>query len=96
MLCPCLQDNLCEPCRSSRFSQLRGVAANRGEDWAERVAREVPHGKAWPPHDGRAADIARGLASDLTRDPQLLELLAAELALWAAKRWASSSRAGTS
>lgn len=89
VLCPCPRFALCEPCRSSLFSQLRGVAANRGGAWADRVALEVRRTKEWPPHEGRAADIARRLVRDLARDPLLLELLAAELARWAAKRWAT-------
>jgi hypothetical protein len=59
----------------------------RGERWADRVAPHVDRTKQWPPHEGRAADIARRLVGDLARDAQLLELLAAELATWAAKRW---------
>lgn len=78
---------MCERCREDRFAQLGGVAACRGEYWAERVARVVPTGKPWPPHEGKAADIARRLVRDLADDPKLLELLAGELARWAARRW---------
>lgn len=67
--------------------QLKGTAACRGEAWADRVALEVPRSRAWPPHLGRPAELARGLVRDLTRDADLLELLAAELAKWAARRW---------
>lgn len=87
MLCPCLRDHLCEPCRRSLFAQLRGVAACRGERWADRVAASVSRDHAWPPHEGRAAEIAERLVFDLARDEKLRELLAAELAVWAARRW---------
>jgi len=88
VLCKCPRDALCEACRSSLFSQLRGVAARRGDEWADRVLRAEPRRCAWPPHEGADAELARGLARDLTEDPQLLELLAAELSRYAAKRWA--------
>ena len=91
VLCACLRDALCNRCRETLFGQLAGTAACRGQHWADRVAEHVPRDRAWPPHEGRAADIARRLASDLTRDSQLLELLAAELARWAAKRWGETT-----
>ncbi len=67
---------------------MRGTAAVRGELWSEKVARLVPSGKPWPAHEGRAADIARRKVADLASDPRLAELLAVELAKWAARRWA--------
>lgn len=87
MLCPCPRDALCLRCRADLFAQLRGVAACRGETWAERVAHHVSREHVWPPHDGRAADIARRLVGDLARDPVLVDMLASELARWAARRW---------
>lgn len=90
VLCPCPRDALCGPCRASLFAQLKGTAACRGEAWAERVARQVPQSRVWPPHEGRAAELARGLVRDLTRDAKLLDMLAAELAWWAARRWSTT------
>lgn len=87
VLCPCPREALCVPCRANLFTQLRGTAARRGDEWADLVAKTVPRDRKWPPHEGRAADIARRRVSDLARDPVLLEALAAELAEWAAKRW---------
>lgn len=90
MLCKCPRDELCEPCRTSLYANLRGVAARRGAAWADYVRRHVHGSRAWPPHEGRAAELARTKVADLARDPQLLELLAVELARWAAKRWGQS------
>jgi len=87
VLCDCPRDALCDKCRESLFTQLRGTAARRGDEWADRVKRAEPRRREWPPHEGADAELARGLVRDLTRDPQLLNLLAAELARWAAKRW---------
>jgi len=87
MLCGCPANRLCDRCREQMFSQLKGTAACRGEAWADRVAGEVSRDRGWPPHAGRPAELARGLVRDLTRDDGLLELLAAELAKWAARRW---------
>jgi len=78
---------LCDRCRDALFSQLRGTAACRGEAWADRVAAYVAPARVWPPHEGRTADIARRLVRDLARDRRLLEMLAGELAAWAARRW---------
>ncbi len=51
------------------------------------TAAAIATRQPWPAHDGRAAAIARRKVADLTRDRRLVELLAAELARWAAKRW---------
>lgn len=91
ILCPCPRDALCEPCRTSLFAQLRGVAARRGEAFADEVAREYdPRRYRWPQYTGRVAELARERVGDLTRDPHLLELLAAELARWAERRWSGA------
>jgi hypothetical protein len=45
--------------------------------------------KPWPAHEGRAADIARSNVANLTRDPELREMLAVQLATWA-RRWLKS------
>jgi hypothetical protein len=78
---------LCETCLAGSWDNLRGTAACRGELWADRVACSVPRSRAWPAHEGKAAAIARRKVEDLTRDDRLLEMLAAELARWAARRW---------
>ena len=80
---------LCKLCREGLFAQLRGAAACRGERWASSVGERKPmlRARPWPKHEGRAADLARSKISDLTRDPELREMLAVELASWAARRW---------
>lgn len=80
VLCPCARNDLCERCRASLYAQLKGTAACGGEAWADRVAATTSTRQTWPPHEGRAADVARRLVSDLARDPKLLEMLAAEIA----------------
>jgi hypothetical protein len=68
------------------FDNLRGTAACRGEAWAADVARRCRRDQPWPRTE-RAAAIALRKVEDLARDPLLLELLAAELARWAERRW---------
>lgn len=90
MTCSCRGgDELCPLCRDGLFAQLRGAAACRGENWAASVGKRRPmlNARPWPRYEGRAADLARSKVADLTRDPQLREQLAVELATWAARRW---------
>lgn len=92
MTCLCRGANeLCALCRDGLFAQLRGAAACRGENWASRIGDRRPMLKAkpWPSYEGRAADLARSKVRDLTRDPELREMLAVELATWAARKWRS-------
>lgn len=92
MLCPCRAGaELCQLCREGLYAQLRGAAACRGERWAtDLAAAGVGRGLAWPEGSDKMLAIARLKVADLTRDRQLLELLAVELAAWAARRWAIS------
>jgi hypothetical protein len=83
----CPPDKLCDACCDSAFMQSKGVAACRGESWAREVARKVSREIPWPAHEGKARDIALRKVEDMTRDARLRELLAAELAAWAAKAW---------
>jgi hypothetical protein len=83
----CPRDRLCDLCLAGAFDNLRGTAACRGEIWADRVSCSVPRSRAWPAHEGKAAAIALRKVEDLTRDDRRLEMLAAELARWAARRW---------
>lgn len=92
MTCGCPRDALCMMCVEDGFMQLRGVAATRAHVWAEKVARLAPSAQPWPAHEGRAADIARRKVADLTRDPRLAEMLAAELARYAAITWTRRRR----
>ena len=88
MRCECRQTTeLCGPCRGDLFLQLRGVAACRGERWADRVAASTEIRDPWPAFEGKARGIAIRWVADLTQDLELRELLATELAKWAAKRW---------
>jgi hypothetical protein len=89
VFCKCPRTALCEQCRLNLYAQLRGVAARRGDYWAERVAAATSTRQTWPPHEGRAAAIARRLVGDIADDPLLLEMLAAELAEFAARAWAT-------
>jgi hypothetical protein len=51
----------------------------------------MPRSQPWPAWNDKVAAIAMRKVSDLARDEKLLALLAAELAAWAAKRWAAIS-----
>lgn len=86
-MCSCPRDHLCPLCLAGAFDNLRGTAACRGTLWAESVAQKVSSGRPWPPYAGKVAELARAKVGDLTSDPRLLEMLAAECAGWAAKRW---------
>lgn len=88
-MCDCPRDRLCDLCFQGAWENLRGVAATRGEVWADDVARRVRTRRPWPAYGGRTAAIARRKVADMTRDPRLLEDLAIELASWAARRWAA-------
>lgn len=91
MECSCPRDALCDACVADSFAQLRGVAASRGTHWAERVwprAHRAERSSPWPGTE-RARRMAVVRVADLTRDARLGELLADELAAWAAKRWES-------
>ena len=60
-----------------------------GACWAERVCRgELRRQAAWPPHEGKAREIAFRLVRKLAKDPRLLEVFADECARGAAAWWA--------
>ena len=86
-MCECPRENLCQLCRQGLWDNLKGTAATRGEAWADHVARAVGRDRPWPAFEGRCADIAKRKVADLARDPMLLEMLAAELWIWAGYRW---------
>lgn len=68
---------------------MAGIAHNRGEDWAESVARKVDaatRAKPWPATEKMLA-IARTKIDDLSRNPEALDRLARRCAEAAAKRW---------
>ena len=70
------------------FAQLRGVAACRGEVWADAVAARLAElgakrPREWPNFGGRMRAIAMLKVEDLTRNDRLREKLAAEVARWA-------------
>ena len=90
-MCGCPSEALCPLCLDGRWSQLRGVAACRGEAWATAVALEKQSREPWPTTE-KMLGIARRKVEDLARDPRLIEMLTAELARWAARRWAAASR----
>lgn len=82
---------LCKLCRGGWFDQLKGVAACRGEVWADELARDPKLARLpWPIGSEKVTTIARTKVADLTHDPELLELLAGELAKWAERRWATA------
>lgn len=91
MIGRCSTHALCAMHRDETFAQLRGVAATRGEVWADTVAAKMPRaiGKPWPVKSPRMMSIERRKVADLANDATLLELLAVELAAWAARRWAA-------
>lgn len=75
-----------------RFLQLKGVAARRGERWADEIRER--RGTAAPADRELAIAIARvkpGLVADLTDDDRLRDRLAAELVDWMMRRLSSSA-----
>lgn len=89
MTCGCPRDRLCAVCYGGLYDNLRGTAATRGEVWADDIAKRVDRRQPWPPYNERVAAIALRKVADLTPDPRLQAVLAAELAGWAARRWAA-------
>jgi len=90
--CGC--DPLCDACVSEQIAQLRGVAQRRGETWAQAIAAVIPIDRRWP-HTERMRAIARRKVGDLSRDARLLELLADECVIGAARWWnRANERAG--
>lgn len=85
--CDCPRNALCDSCLAQSIAQLRGVARSRGYLWADSVARRVGTEREWPPHEGRAREIALGKVDDLGSDPRMHEALARECAADAARRW---------
>ena len=68
------------------FMQLRGVAACRGERWAERVGRRVRRDRPWP-RTAKAHAIALRQVADLASDADLRERLAVECEAGARRWW---------
>ncbi len=85
----CTLDRYCEPYRDDMFACLAGVAARRGEVWAESVARRCGRTRPWP-FTPTADAIARRKIADLTRDERLLGQLAREVQRYAARWWSRS------
>lgn len=85
----------CSTCDSDPcICPLLGHAAARGCRWADEVAATITQRRLvwrdWPVYGGRAAQRARQLTQDLTRDPKVHEKLARrcfdEGAHWYARR----------
>jgi predicted GNAT family N-acyltransferase len=87
----CADDDLCDACVESRLAELRAIAARRGEEWADDIARKIHRSEPWPETPTMQA-MARVRVADLTRDERLREQLAAEALAWAKRRWASGVR----
>lgn len=86
--CSCAPTALCDACLEADLGSMRGVARARGQWWAERViAAGRDRSRAWWPHEGRAAELAREHVANLSQDERLLDRLAAECATEAARRW---------
>lgn len=67
---------LCPECRESRWMQLKGVAARRGELWGYRLRATT----IFPPRMRAVIEReADRLVTDLARDPVLRARLAAEV-----------------
>jgi hypothetical protein len=88
-VCPCPRDLLCDRCRADAFAQLRGVAARRGEAWAEDLALTVRRDQPWPDGSEKMHAIARRKVEDIATDIKLRDELALELARYAARRWST-------
>jgi hypothetical protein len=89
VVCSCPRDNRCPACVDQALMWLGGMACTRGITWAEDVAKRHPelHRREWPPHHGRAAELARAKVEDLFEDPHVVDLLAVEVSKQAARRW---------
>lgn len=86
--CGCTIDRLCDSHVEDGFAQLRGVAANRGEHWADDLATQRRAAwTPWPVDSERVRVAAIVKVEDLTRDERLRERLAVEVVAWAARRW---------
>lgn len=92
MPCPCPRDLLCDRCRADSFAQLRGVAARRGEGWADDLVRTIYREQPWPTGSEKMLGIARRKVEDIATDLKLREELAAELARYAERRWCELRR----
>jgi hypothetical protein len=92
-VCGCPSDRLCALCLDGRWAQLRGVAACRGEAWADELAGVRGAPRDWPVDSEKMRALARRRVKDLARDPRLLEMLTDELVRYAAKRWAQGRSA---
>lgn len=77
---------MCDDCLDEKLAQLRGVAQARGHHWARAIAEVIPIDRPWPATE-RMRAIARRKVSDLGRDDRLLEVLADECVLAAARWW---------
>ncbi len=65
---------------------MRGVAQARGHAWARAIAAVIPIVRPWPRTE-RMRAIAMRKVSDLGRDERLLDLLADECVIGAARWW---------
>ncbi len=83
----CTLDRLCDVHLDGMLACLRGVAALRGELWAESVARRAGRDRPWPTGEKPHAIAVRKVA-DLARDVRLVEKLADHAERWAARWWA--------
>src|SRR5256885_9728511 len=79
-------DPLCGDCVKQALSWHAGVAQCRGESWARSVADVIPVDRPWPDTE-RMRAIARRKIADLARDARLVELLADEVIVGAARYW---------
>ena len=87
ILC-CTEEFLCASCYARELFVKRGQANVIGQCWAERICRgELRAREAWPAHEGKAAEMARDKVRYLTRDPRMLEELAAACTAGAAAWW---------
>lgn len=86
-VCGCLSEKLCEMCLSSRFMQLKGVAAARAHRWVQDLARRVPRSHQWPHDSERMLKSAKHEVADLAKDERLLEMLARECLEAAEREW---------
>jgi len=88
-ICPCWSTSTrCENCRAHTRAALGGVAAARGQWWAEAVALKVGTSREWPTGTERVHTIARSKVHDLASgDDELANAFAALVEEYAAARW---------
>ncbi len=77
---------MCDACVEQHLKWHRGIAYNRGQDWARAIAEVIPIDRPWPITEKMRA-IARRKVAELASDQRLLEALADAVVEGASTWW---------